>query len=244
MSFVLSAGSDASHRFAAQAVHVNPGYQGFIPAADGLVHDDLAIVELSEAAPSWIPYYAPHADPLTAGTALTFVGYGATGDGVNGVAAAGTPPYTKRVGTNAADVLAPDEDGSGRAEVFIFDFDGPNASTNALGGSSLGNRTETTFAVGDSGSPALVMVDGQWRLAGVGTFVSYFRAGPTSAGVFGTGGGGMLVSGYADWIAGIVTPVPEPVPSAMWLGGLALVAAISARRRCNQTATNISYDCH
>lgn len=236
LSFVLNAGGDASHRLAARAVYVNPGYQGFVPAADGVVHDDLAIVELSEAAPADIPYYVPHVDAPAAGTALTFVGYGATGDGVSGIAG-GSAPYTKRVGANAADVLIPDDDGSGRAEVFVFDFDGPDASTNRMGGTTLGNAVETTFGSGDSGSPALLLVGGQWRLAGVGTFVAQFSGGPTQAGVFGTGGGGMLVSGYADWISGVVgaaAPIPEPAPSALWMPGLALVAALSIRRRATK----------
>ncbi len=238
LSFVLNAGGDASHRLAARAVHVNPGYQGFVPAADGVVHDDLAIVELSEAAPSWIPYYIPQVEPLTAGAALTFVGYGATGDGVNGIAVAvGSTPYTKRVGGNAADVLLADDDGSARLEAFVFDFDGPVASTNRMGGTTLGNAVETTFGSGDSGSPALLLVGGQWRLAGVGTFVAQFSGGPTQSGVFGTGGGGMLVSGYADWISGVVgaaAPIPEPAPSALWMSGLALVAALSIRRRATK----------
>lgn len=249
VSFVLHAGSVVSQRIDARAIHVNPGYQGFVPAADGIVHDDLAIVELSQPAPQGVPYYTPFLGETTPGTVLTFVGYGATGDGVNGVSNQNAP-NTKRVGRNAADMFALDEDGSGLVEAFLFDFDGPDASTNRFGGLTLGNQVETTFAGGDSGSPALLQVDGRWQLAGVATFVSHFKDGPSKPGVFGTGGGGMLLSGYAAWIHSTVgevppvSPVPEPVPSAMWLPGLMLVGLITAwRRRFQETgsrnATNL-----
>lgn len=235
VTFILHNDGDVSHRIAAGAIYVNPGYQSFVPAADGVVHDDLAIVELSQAAPSGTPYYTPYLGQIEPGTPLTFVGYGATGDGVHGVT--GSNPNTKRIGSNAADVFAVDDEGSGRVEAFMFDFDGPDASTNRFGGGTLGNTVETTFAGGDSGSPALLLVNGQWQLAGVSTFVSHFKDGPSQAGVFGTGGGGMLVSGYAEWVVQTqalvhpVSPVPEPAPVAYWLPGLMLIGLVFSRRR-------------
>lgn len=235
VTFILNAGGVASHRLAAGVIYVNPGYQGFVPSADGIVHDDLAIVELAEAAPADIPYYTPYFGELVPGTPLTLVGYGATGDGVHGVT--GNKANTKRTGRNAADVFALDDDGSDRIEAFLFDFDGPDAASNRFGGTTLGNNVETTLAGGDSGSPALLKINGAWQLAGVSTFVSHFKDGPTQPGVFGTGGGGMVVSGYAEWMMQTqalvrpVSPVPEPAPVARWLPGLLLLGLIASRRK-------------
>lgn len=200
LSFYLYLGGNEPHRVGASAIFIHPDYHGFKPAADGLVHDDLAIIELSEMVPFGVAIYPLHLQPLVAGTPLILVGYGLSGDGVRGIAAGSGIDHVKRIGGNAADKLLPDDGGSGAAEIFQFDFDGPDASTNFLGGATLGNVIETTLGDGDSGSPAFVRVDGQWRLAGVNSFVTTFGGGPTRLGVFGTGGGGMLLSAYAGWI--------------------------------------------
>lgn len=199
-TFLLYLDSAAPHRVSASRIFIHPDYRGFKPAADGLVHDDIAIVELSEMVPFGVPVYPLHLQPLASGTPLLLVGFGVSGDGVKGVAEGSGIGHVKRAGGNAADNLVADEGGSGAQEIFVFDFDGPDTSTNFLGGGSLGNGIEATLGVGDSGSPAFVRVNGQWHLAGVNTFVTYFGGGPTRAGVFGTGGGGMLLSAYANWI--------------------------------------------
>lgn len=224
--FNLNADGDISNQFSASAVHVNPGYKGFVPAADGLVHNDLAIIELSSAVSSTVPIYGLFNQPLPRSTPLNFVGYGASGDGVNGVSG-GSSSSIKRIGQNAADILIPSESGSD--EMFIFDFDGGNK--NVFGGGSLGNEVETTFGVGDSGAPGFIRVDDTWQLAGVGTFVAGLGGKWQQAGTFGTGGGGMLVSAYADWIQNTVSPVPETNISFMLLPGLLLVGWTVLRRQ-------------
>jgi len=237
VTFTLNADGDASQRIAAQAIYVNPDYHGFTPASDGIVHADLAIVELSAPAPANVPTYALYTQPIKPGTLLTLVGYGAGGDGVHGVAEGSASSHWKRVGSNMADVLFPGLNGKKKLEAYLFDFDGPDASSSFVGGTTLGNAVEATLGVGDSGSPAFVLDDGVWRLAGVNTFVTGYRNGPARPGVFGTGGGGMLVSGYADWISAtvgasaIVSPVPEPMSAAYWVGGLLMMVWVMKTRR-------------
>lgn len=199
-NFLLYLDSDVPHRVSASRIFIHPDYRGFKLAADGLVHDDIAVVELSEMVPFGVPIYPLYLQPLASGTPLLLVGFGVSGDGVKGVAEGSGIGHVKRAGGNAADNLVLDEGGSGAKEIFVFDFDGPDTSTNFLGGGTLGNVIEATLGVGDSGSPAFVLVNGQWHLAGVNTFVTYFGGGPTRAGLFGTGGGGMLLSAYANWI--------------------------------------------
>ena len=115
---------------------------------------------------------------VAAGTRLVMVGYGATGQGDVGATVGGTPAV-KRVGSNNADAFEADADGSGRNALFMFDFDGGSAA-NFLGGATLGNRVETGLAGGDSGSPSFIFADGQWKVAGINTFIFTFSGGPTA----------------------------------------------------------------
>ena len=112
-----------------------------------------------------------------------------------------------RVGSNALDMFEVDDDcprrchRSGALEVYKYDFDAPDGSSGVMGGSSLGNDLETTVLGGDSGSPAFVLHDGELVIGGISTFV----LGPASDfGLFGTIGGGMLVSAYADFIDSVL----------------------------------------
>ncbi len=228
ITFSLNANGDFSQRIAASAVHVNPGYSGFTPGPDGLVRNDLAIVELSEPVASGVSTYPIYPSALTNGTVLTLVGYGGPGDGINGDAPGGNT-HTKRIGANAADLLIPGS--SGNAEVFMFDFDGPNLSSNPLGGGTLGNTVEATYGPGDSGSPAFISDGGRWYLAGVGTFVNQFRGGSAQSGLFGSGGGGMLLSYYSGWITQTVSMVPEPAPLTLWMPSLVLLGLMASLRR-------------
>jgi len=206
----LNFGGDLTHRIAGAAIHVHPNYDGFTIGA-GPVHDDLAIVRLAERLPEDLPIHPVLRLPVAPGTTLTLVGYGASGDGAAGITV-GSSATLKRVGRNNADQFVNDNHGSGRREVYVFDFDGPDATSNRIGAPLPGNRTlgnsvEATLAGGDSGSPAFVYTpDGRIFLAGVNTFVS---PGGAESGRFGTLGGGMLLSAYADWIDGILAQAPS-----------------------------------
>jgi hypothetical protein len=212
--FNLNYGSDLSHRIEAQALFVHPDYAGFKPdPKSGIVHDDLAIVRLEATVPFGVPLYAVLRRPVRTRTVITLVGYGASGDGLDGTSAPPSPAV-KRVGRNVIDVLLRDNGGGEHMEVYLFDFDGPDASTNRLGGRSLGNAIEATVAGGDSGSPALVAgLQGSWLLAGVNTFVA-----PQSSANqrFGGIGGGVLLYPYSAWIDSVLAaPVQPPsIPPA------------------------------
>lgn len=240
IAFNLNVDSALSHRIGAAAVFVHPDYRGFKPGpTTRIVHDDLAIVRLSAPLPRHVPVYRIHSDPLSAGATITMVGYGAGGDGVSGTTVRANPAV-KRVGENQADILLPNAERSGRATVFLFDFDGPDGSSNRFGGLTLGNEREASLAGGDSGSPSFVRLTagGPWLLAGVNTFIVGLSIdtpdGPVQvrAPKFGSIGGGMLLAGYADWIATVIDQrSPDAQNRLHWIAGLGLLTAVGLRAR-------------
>lgn len=195
MEFVLNADGDASQRIAVKSVHRHPDWKGFDPKRP---NDDLAILELAEPASADIAIHSIAGGRLSVGLEFTAVGYGGSGHGDVG-ATIDASATVKRVGGNNADAFVVDEGGSGNIEGYVFDFDGPGAH-NMLGGEGLGNGVETTFAHGDSGSPAFVRTPGGWALFGINTFIFNPPDGSARSSTFGTGGGGVVVGAYRDWI--------------------------------------------
>lgn len=212
LSFHLYLNGNEPHRIKVNKVFVHPDYHGFKPGKDGFVHDDIAIVELSEIVPFGVPVYPLLLQPIPVGIPLIMIGFGVSGDGVHGIEHGTGMAHVKRAGGNVADSLLPDDEGSNVAEVFVFDFDGPDSAVNFMGGGTLGNGVEATFGGGDSGCPVFVRIRDKWLVAGVGTFVTRFGSGPAETGTFGTGGGGMLLSGYAPWIQQTAPDVMEFPP--------------------------------
>ena len=230
LTFYLNAGTQV--RYHASAVSIDPLFDNFHTNDN----NDFAVVTLSQPVLN-APYYSLYTGAFTVGTTLTLVGYGATGDGVNGYTL-GSSNMTKRVGYNNADGFL-QRDGtiptSGLADpsgdgVYVFDFDGPNAP-NYLGGTTLGNGIEANLGVGDSGGPAFVFVNGQYQIAGVNTFVTTFNN-SSIRGVFGEAGGGVLVSPYTQ-AGGFLAPyaAPESGAWAVFLVGTAGILAVKRRRR-------------
>ncbi|MCX7893183.1 MAG: trypsin-like serine protease [Burkholderiales bacterium] len=203
--FNLNLTGDLSHRIPARAVYRYPGYAGF--DLRNPVHD-LAVIELAEPAPEDAPVYPVYRGGLAPGTVIVLVGYGASGDGDHGANVPGHPAV-KRVGLNRVDQFDAHPLTPQRPRLYRFDFDGPDASSNRVGGTTLGNTLETSVAGGDSGSPAFVRSRRGWLIAGVNTF--QWSPPGTMPGRFGSGGGGVLLAPYADWIEAVAPGAPEAV---------------------------------
>jgi len=128
----------------------------------------------------------------------------------------------RRFGANVIDNFQLDDEGSGRAEVFRYDFDAPG--TTGLTGGSLGNDIETIIGPGDSGGAALKQTANGWELVGINTFTEGY------GGRFGDTGGGVLMEPYLDWIFG-TTGIPEPGCAMLWAFSVALVMWRRGRTR-------------
>jgi hypothetical protein len=199
VDFNLNYSSTLSHTITASALFVHPDWTGFNNPA---VNDDVSIVELSSALPAGVPIYALNSDPFVGLETLSMVGYGRSGDGVNGYTT-GASFSIKRTGQNDADLFGLDDEGSGTRELYEGDFDGPTSATNFAGGLTLGNDIETTLGGGDSGGPSFIDDgSGGIEIFGINTYSFQFTSDP--APLFGSGYGGISVVEYLDFINPII----------------------------------------
>ena len=195
----------------------HPDFTGFgVPS----VHDDLALLRLGTPLPDGLTYPSLGAMMIGADDAFTMVGFGRSGYGSYGYTT-GAGLSVRRFGQNVFDTFWFDDEGSGRAEVFRYDFDAP-ATTGQPGG-SLGNTRESIIAPGDSGGPALIRTADGWALVGINTFTDGF------GGQFGDYGGGIVLQPYLPWIHDVTgLPVPEPGTGVFLCATLAIL--LSRRR--------------
>ena len=220
----------------ANKVAVHKDYRGFAICPDGsrrCVNDDVAVLTLAQDAPATAKIYKVAVNPLTAGTLITMAGYGTSGDGTRGFYIA--PNFaTKRTGENVIDLFAADDEGSGKNEVYYADFDGAGRDTfcDFFGACTqqLPNDRESGIGGGDSGGPSFVNMYGELMIVANNTFTNRFIY---PDGEFGTYFGGMLMSGYGDFLntatGGRVSLVPEPTSIALL--GLGALMIGGARRR-------------
>jgi hypothetical protein len=224
----FSSVSDAVYDLAPAQVTLHENFTGFPNDARSPPLYDLAVLTLP--VDLTIPFY-----PIWTGNALgqeiTMVGYGMGGNGTGGQSGGiDLDKPIKREGWNVIDA-------TGGNQVYVFDFDSPDSSPGPLGGESLGIHRESQLGSGDSGGPAFVeLSNGTLALLGINTFRGIFDDPPyheAYPGTFGTGGGGLLLAGYIDWLqthAGPLQVVPAPGAFLLTLVGLAGVQMIRRKR--------------
>lgn len=162
----------------ASAVHVHPEF---------ISHKiDLALVKLESPVPREMGVARVFTGPLP-GQAIRLVSHGGSTTLIS-------------TGENRIDAVTPDP--QGRPFQYLFDYDGPELSSNVLGpqvpaNGTLGAGREATLVSGDSGSAAFVVIDGQWGLAGINTFQATLN-GPNGSGRV---AGGMVLVAHARWMA-------------------------------------------
>lgn len=225
VSFTLNAEA-GSQVYAAESIVVFPGFAGTRPGADGIWHDDLALIRLAAPVDASVPVYGLYGGSL-ANETVTLVGYGGGGDGVKGVTS-GARTTVRRVGRNRVDKLLADDDGGSAREIFVFDFDGPDAASNVFGppdkaNLTLGETIEAHYAGGDSGSPVFVRDKGAWKIAGIAAFNGGTPISSGSNVLFGAIGGGTVVASYIPWVETAMAPVPEAHAWWMLLAGLGVI---------------------
>lgn len=251
--FNVNGDGDLAQRIPAAELIVHPDFRGLVglrPSAE----NDLALVRLATPVDAFTAVYGLFDGDVPAGAVITFVGYGAAGDGVSGVTIDGNPAV-KRVGHNVAECFAWTLEaencgvtaltGLGPRALYLFDFDAPGSGSALLAG-------EATLAGGDSGSPMFVRIGDVWQLAGVNTFVTRLQGQPQ--GVHGTAGGGVLLTNeHRLWIRGHVRTRAAPttsrlgdtralgIPATAWValaalgGGLVGCAAFVSKSRATGT---------
>lgn len=227
--FNLNYGGDLNFKIHASATRVHPGYGK--NQVGGVQLDDIAVITLATPLPPGVPHYALLNQPLEIGATIILVGYGASGDGTNGVTQAGHPAV-KRTGRNVIDLFQPAVKRFELPRAYLFDFDDPMSQISQLGGPSLGNDIETMIASGDSGSPAFISIDGEWQIAGINTFQINSSARGATVTRFGALGGGMWLPAYHQWVAASMQPRPAPETQSgyLWMAGLAGLFGVSRLR--------------
>jgi len=198
----------AAHCFNSNSLNVtfrlnNTDYAGVVSIFNGAVFpfDDVAVITLGQSLPIGTPTYELYRNPIPLGSEIRFVGFGASGDGVNGnpIPPILFNPDIKRVGFNVVDYFyIQDRQNSQNVSLSIitrnalvgFDFDGTYASTSFSGDLTLGNNLESTYGGGDSGAPNFINEHGTLKIVGVSTGVlGITRNGQTfSNPFFGSGG--------------------------------------------------------
>ena len=229
----------------ATGVSINPNYQGFgncpTNVAGFCLNDDVAVVHLGQDAPASAKIYRVFAGDVAEGQLITMVGYGTSGDGVNGYTV-GPAFRTKRSGQNVMDLFDLDDEqnfNGGAQEVWYADFDGGGQDTfcTLLGvcTAKLANDKESMIGGGDSGGATFLFDGTEYFLVGNNTFGSNFGSSGPAPGAFGNYFGGMVLGAYTDYLetatgGSVVTVIPEPETYALMLAGLGAVGWVSRRR--------------
>lgn len=230
----------------ADAVSMNPFYQGFghcpyATTTDFCLNDDIAVVHMNADAPASAKIYRILDGDIVTGQLDTLVGYGRSGDGINGFTT-GPDFRIKRSGQNVMDLFELDDEQhflAGPQEVWYSDFDGNGQDTFCtiflVCTPILANNVETALGGGDSGGPSFLFQGGEYFLMGNNTFGGRLQG--QTPGTFGTYFGGMLVESYIPYLQGAtngaidVYAVPEPATLTLMLAGLGLVRARVRRRK-------------
>lgn len=218
LRFVLS----DNEFYTAQAIFIHPDWTGNLGS-----NGDIALVRLSQRVSS-----APRARLFTGGSLVGRIGY-SVGFGLNGD---GNTGYNEWLGgrfamTNQIDLLGETMQDL-PSDIFLSDFDHPDGTTNTLafaGSDADPLELEGMGAPGDSGGGVFILVDGEWYLAGVHSFLADLgppigNSNPDAR--YGDVLGSVRVDYHINWINATV-----PEPASMTALALGLLGLLKRRRK-------------
>ena len=188
--------------YQSEEIYLHDGWSG-----DAATGNDIALVKLTQdvvGVEAARLYDGPVTEDLSdtlIGAEATFVGYGRTGDGVNG---AYINAGNKHAGQNVIDAFGGDHpllrDFSDH--IFFADFDDPNAVSDGYSWSDdLTLALEYMIAPGDSGGGVFIEEDGETFLVGVNSFLLAHDSVTDSD--YGDVAGLTHVPAFTDWISAI-----------------------------------------
>ena len=106
--------SSSTYQLTGNQLYVHPDWTGFNHPS---INDDMAIVELASELPNDVPIYALNDVPFDDTVAAHFVGYGRSGNGVDGYTT-GASFTVKRTGMNNIDSYFTDDEGTDARRCF------------------------------------------------------------------------------------------------------------------------------
>jgi hypothetical protein len=261
VSVIFNSNGNQNAVIAASAVAMDPQYRGFGICPPGnaagiqCLNHDFSVITLSAAAPATAQTYSVLGTPMSGQMPITMIGYGTTGNGVNGLTSGSSSFTVKHSGQNYAEFYQTDDFQhftGGANGVWYADFDGSALNQNLFCNSthaadwgfscapSLANNLESAIGPGDSGGAAFILLNGQYVLAGNTTFTGTYTG--QTAGTFGTYFGGATTGADIAFLTAAtngaiqVVSVPEAKTYAMMLLGLAGIAGTVRRRRADEQA--------
>lgn len=208
-------------RYGTKEIFFHPTYERD-PVGAGLLGGDLALVELVDPTVGIEPAER-YRGVDEVGTLGFQIGYGLTGDGLNGI----TAGRERLGGTNVIDAAGGHFFGSDvAAAMLVADFDHPNDPSRSFVGSTTPQELEIGITAGDSGGGLFAEFDDEWLLIGIneakgGREVRY-----------GNGIAYTRISTANAWIDSVIVPEPS---GTSWLA-LATIALLNWRRSTRKCA--------
>ena len=209
---------------------IYPGWNGTSEQGD-----DLAVIRLTQAAPSFAARYSLYTGAFITSPIL-LAGYGMTGVGATGCCGFGT----LRQGQNRYDTTGAAPALGWSANMLVGDFDNGTATNNALGPRDSDIPNEVDIAAGDSGGPSFY----NGLLIGVHDLTACFEDpsnsdncavppdGPAASTSLNSAFGQLFadtsVSAHASWIQS-QEEVPEPASFSLVLLGLSVAGFLGDR---------------
>ena len=223
-TFDLSDTGGGSHT--AEQYYLAPTYTNFNDSVSR--GDDIALIKLASLETT-VAAATLNTSTQELGKTGTYVGYGNTGNGLDGFT--NLTSGTRRAGQNVMDALGSTFNYSDN--LILSDFDNPNLVNSGGEPNGIGSieplDLEYNIATGDSGGGMFIDFGSGFVLSGVHSLIAS-RDDSTDAD-YGDYSGSTRVSMHYDWIVNTISGSAVPEPSSLAVLGLTFGIGVSLRSR-------------